>query len=340
MTGQKVLVIAEAGVNHNGSFDLAKRMVESAKSFGADYVKFQMFKSTMLVRNGTPAAPYQHKRTFDNGARLKQDEMLRGLELSEEIYSELYQFSSQVGIQCFATAFDYYSLEFLYSLGQRIFKVPSGEITNIPLLRRIAEFECPIILSTGMSDVDEIAIAISTLKNSNFDLSNLVLLHCTSAYPTPIEDVNLLAVNSLREKFGLSVGYSDHTASNAVSLAAVAMGARIIEKHFTLDKNMQGPDHAASIEPKEFGELIQNIRTIELALGDGKKRLMPSEMENIDLVRKSIVAGEQILKGEVFSLKNLTTKRPAAGISPLFWDTILGRKAKRNYQVDDYIVDE
>jgi len=330
----KTLIIAEAGVNHNGDIEIAKSLIDVAKNAGADFVKFQTFKANQLVTKGAPKARYQ-VGVFD--ASETQFEMLANLELSEVMHRELIEKSKKEGIGFISTAFDNESASMLFSMGQNIFKIPSGEITNLLHLRHIGSFKKNVILSTGMSTLQEIRDAISVLEGAGTPKSQITVLHCTSAYPAPITDVNLLAMRTIRENLDVAVGYSDHTLGIEVSIAAVALGATVIEKHFTLDRNLPGPDHKASLEPSELNALVSQIRSIEKALGDGVKRLMPSEMENIEIARRSLVAKEPIKKGEVFSSLNLAVKRPGTGISPMAWDRIIGTEARRDYDEDELI---
>ena len=330
----KTLIIAEAGVNHNGDLEIAKSLIEVAKSAGADFVKFQTFKANQLVTKKAPKARYQVE-VSDTGET--QFEMLKNLELSEMMHRELIEKSKEQGIGFISTAFDNESASMLFSMGQSIFKVPSGEITNLPYLRHVGNFQKRVILSTGMSNLQEIGDAIKELEAAGTPKSQITVLHCTSAYPAPVTDVNLLAMRTIRENLDVAVGYSDHTLGTEVSIAAVALGASIIEKHFTLDRNLPGPDHKASLEPNELNLLVSQIRSIEKALGDGLKRPMPSEIENIDVARRSIVAKRPIYKGDVFSSSNLAVKRPGTGISPMDWDRLIGSKASRDFETDELI---
>ena len=330
----KTLIIAEAGVNHNGDLEIAKSLIEVAKNAGADFVKFQTFKANQLVTKKAPKARYQVE-VSDTGET--QFEMLKNLELSEIMHRELIEKSKEQGIGFISTAFDNESASMLFSMGQNIFKIPSGEITNLPYLRHIGNFQKRVILSTGMSNLQEIKDAIKALEVAGTPKSQITVLHCTSAYPAPVTDVNLLAMRTIRENLDVAVGYSDHTLGTEVSIAAVALGASIIEKHFTLDRNLPGPDHKASLEPSELNLLVSQIRSIEKALGDGVKRPMPSEIENIDVARRSLVAKHPIYKGEVFSSLNLTVKRPGTGISPMDWDRLIGSKASRDFEADELI---
>lgn len=329
---KKVLIIAEAGVNHNGDLETAKKLALVAKQCGADIVKFQTAQLSSLVSRYARMADYQKENI---GQDMSQQEMLKKLLLTYEEFTILSEYCKEIGIKFLSTPFDIESIHFLNELGCDIWKVPSGEITNLPYLLEIAKTKKPIIMSTGMCQLDEIERAIKTLKhNGSGDIS---LLHCTTEYPAPYEEVNLKAMNTLKETFGAEVGYSDHTKGIEVPVAAVAMGATIIEKHFTLDKNMEGPDHKASLEPDELAQMVQSIRHIEKALGDGVKAPTPSERKNIQIARKSIVAKCNIKKGDVFTQDNITTKRPGNGISPMKWFEVLGQVAMRDYAEDELI---
>lgn len=328
----KVLIIAEAGVNHNGSLELAKKLVDKAKECGADIVKFQTAKLDLLVSRYAQMAEYQKENI---GMAESQKEMLRKLLLTYDEFVVLSQYCQEVGIKFLSTPFDLESIKFLDSLDADLWKIPSGEITNYPYLVEIAKTQKPIILSTGMCTMEEINAALLVLKE--YGAKEITLLHCTTEYPTPYCDVNLNAMNTMQKEFQLPVGYSDHTQGIEVPIAAVAMGATIIEKHFTLDKNMEGPDHRASLEPDELAQMVTSIRNIEKALGDGIKTPAPSERKNIDIARKSIVAKTAIKKGEIFSADNLTTKRPGNGISPMKWFDVLGTVAIRDFEEDELI---
>ena len=330
----KTLIIAEAGVNHNGDINIAKDLIKAAAAAGADYIKFQSFNAKEMILKDTQKANYQAQRdTIDDN----QYEMLKRLEISNETLAGLFHYADQENIKIFSTAFDLQSLTALETLGQNIFKIPSGEITNIFLMRHIAKLNKKTILSTGMSTIDEIEEAADFLLHNGLSKENLTLLHCTSAYPTPPTDVNLKAMQTLQKHFNTAVGYSDHTEGVEVATAAVAMGANIIEKHFTLDKNLPGPDHKASIEPLELGQLVRNIRTVEAALGSSNKLITVSEAENRAVARKSLVAAKEIRPGEYFSYNNLTAKRPGNGKSPMLALKIIGTKATRMYRSDDLI---
>ena len=330
----KVLIVAEAGVNHNGDIDMAKKLIDVAAEAGADLVKFQTFSADRLVTESSSKADYQ-KLATDNVE--SQHTMLRNLELTEATHHELIAHCALRGIGFFSTGFDIESINMLVSLGQVLFKIPSGEITNLPYLRHIGKLGKEVILSTGMSNMDEIESAINALEKSGTPRVSLTVLHCTTSYPAPLSDVNLQAMQSIRTKFGVNVGYSDHTLGIEISLAAVALGATVIEKHFTLDRTLPGPDHKASLEPEELKSMVAGIRNIEEALGDGLKRLMPSEISNLGVIRQSIVASRKIRKNELFSADNLATKRAGSGISPMRWDEVLGKKAVRDFHENELI---
>ena len=325
-------IIAEAGVNHNGSIELAKQMIEEAARAGANYIKFQTFKPEKLVSKYAQKADYQKKTTGNNESQLQ---MLEKLALSYDDFVELKRYCEQIGIGFLFTPFDEDSIRFLDSLDMDFWKIPSGEITNYPYLVQIAQTGRDIVLSTGMCEMDEIADAMKVLEENG--AGNISLLHCNTEYPTPYEDVNLLAMKQMRTAFKKQVGYSDHTVGIEVPIAAVALGAEIIEKHFTLDKNMEGPDHKASLEPQELAQMVSAIRHIEKSLGDGNKRRTASEQHNIAAARKSIVAKCAISKGDIFTDKNLTVKRPGSGISPMHWKELIGTKAQRDYVEDELI---
>ena len=328
------LVIAEAGVNHNGDADMARRLVDTAAEAGADVVKFQTFSAARLVTTGARKAAYQ-KRTTDAGE--SQYEMIKRLELSEELHADLLDRCRQRGIEFCSSAFDLPSIDFLAQLGIRRFKVPSGEITNLPYLRHVGRQRKPVILSTGMSDLREIEAALEVLEHAGTPRDRITVLHCNTEYPTPFADVNLRAMLTIRDEFGVAVGYSDHTNGLEVSIAAVALGASVIEKHFTLDRRLPGPDHAASLEPAELKALVAAIRNTEAAIGDGVKRPSASEARNRDVARKSLVAARPIRAGEAFNEENLAIKRPGTGLSPMRWDEVLGRKAPRDFAADELI---
>ena len=329
----KPLIIAEAGVNHNGSLTLAKKLVDSAVWAGADYIKFQTFKSSSTVSSSAKKAKYQYQNNEDNET---QQEMLQKLELSFEEFAELSDYCKLSGIGFLSTAFDFESIDLLEQLDVPIWKIPSGEITNLPYLRKIAKLNKPIILSTGMSTMEDIGNALEVIQNHSD--SDVTVLHCTSAYPTPFEDVNLLAMNTIGKTFDIKVGYSDHTKGIVIPISATSLGASVIEKHFTLDNSMEGPDHKASLEPEELKNMVDAIGKVSKSLGDGIKKVTASEKDNAELVRKSIVAKNNIQKGEVFSENNLTTKRPGTGISPMQWNDLLGRSATKDYKKDELII--
>lgn len=330
----KTLIIAEAGVNHNGDLKLAKQLIDAAAEAGADLVKFQSFNASRLVTRSAKKADYQNRNT---NSKESQYEMLRKLELSTEMHRELITHCGTSGVGFFSTAFDIESIDFLESLGQDRFKVPSGELTNLPYLRHIGRLGKSVILSTGMATMGEIESAVDILEKAGTQRIDITVLHCTTEYPTPMTEVNLRAMQSIHLAFGVKVGYSDHTSGIEVSIAAVALGATVIEKHFTLDRNLPGPDHKASLEPKKLKDMVAAIRNIEVALGDGIKRLTPSETKNKPVARKSLVALQNIKKGEVFDDGNITTKRPGTGISPMCWDEIIGRTAHRDFSADELI---
>ncbi len=333
---EKVCIVAEIGCNHNGSLDIAKRLLLKAKEAGADYAKFQLFKTELLVTESADLASYQQKNTNE----ASQFQMLKKLELSRDEYIDIVKYAENIGIQVFATAFDIESAEFLAGLGQRIWKIPSGEITNLPLLEKIADIKCAdkeIVLSTGMSTIDEIAAATKVLEKS--EDAKLIILQCNTQYPTLDDDMNLRVMDTLREKFPKwKVGLSDHSEGVVAALTSVGMGAVFIEKHFTLDKNMEGPDHKASITPEELKELCDGVRRASAMLGNPSKQVTKSELENRGVARKSIVAATDIKKGDVFSEKNLTCKRPGTGVSPMKWHEVVGTVADRDYRKDEAIV--
>lgn len=328
---EKILIIAEAGVNHNGNIETAKELVRTAKACGADIVKFQTANLNSLVSKFAPMADYQKENT---GNEESQRDMLSKLLLSFDDFKELADYCKKVGIMFLSTPFDIKSIHFLNGL-QNIWKIPSGEITNYPYLVEIAKTEKPIIFSTGMSDMEEIGAAITVLKQNGS--SNITLLHCTTEYPAPLNEVNLNSMQTLKKEFNCKVGYSDHTNGIEVSLAAAAMGASVIEKHFTLDKNMPGPDHRASLEPDELKALVDGIRNIELAMGSYSKIPTVSELKNREVARKSIIAARDIKAGELFDENNITTKRPGNGISPMLWNDVIGTAAKRDFMEDELI---
>ena len=328
----KIFIIAEAGVNHNGDVKMAQKLIDVAKSAGADAVKFQTFKAESLVSKVAQKADYQKQTT---GADESQLEMVKKLELSFCDFRELKKYCDEKEISFLSTPFDFESIDFLESLEMPIYKVPSGEITNLPYLMKIASKGKPVIMSTGMSDMDEVESALEMLRDNG--AGSVTLLHCNTQYPTPFEDANIKAMLTLKERFGVAVGYSDHTLGIEAPIAAVALGATVIEKHFTLDKNMEGPDHKASLDPQELIDMVTSIRNIELALGDGIKTPSKSEIPNKEVARKSIVAKRNIVKGEIFIEENITVKRPGNGISPMKWFEVLGRSAEHDYFEDELI---
>ena len=330
----KIIIIAEAGVNHNGDISIAKELIDIAANSGADLVKFQTFKADFLVTKKATKAEYQLK---NSGSAESQHEMLSRLQLTEEMHRELIAYCNSRNIQFFSTGFDIESIDMLVNLGQDQFKVPSGEITNLPLLRHIGHLGKKVILSTGMSDLEEVGNAIEVIIKAGTPKNKITVLHCTSEYPAPMIDVNLRAMKSIQDSYDVAVGYSDHTNGIEIAIAAAALGATIIEKHFTLDRSLVGPDHQASLEPIELKSMITAIRNIEIAMGDGVKKLTPSEYSNKVVARKSIVAKGKINKGEIFTSENLTTKRPGTGISPMRWDELIGTVSKKNY-LDDEII--
>lgn len=330
----RTLIIAEAGVNHSGDLLLARQLIDAAADAGADLVKFQTFSADRLATNGAVKADYQTRNTESGESQL---DMLRRLELTESMHRELIKHCASRNIGFFSTGFDIESVNLLVSLGQNHFKIPSGEITNLPLLRHVGGLSKPVMFSTGMATLSEIEAAIEVLEQAGIPRSRMTVLHCTTEYPTPMAEVNLRAMQSISRAFGVAAGYSDHTSGIEVAIAAAALGAVVIEKHFTLDRNLPGPDHKASLEPQELKAMVSAIRNIELALGDGIKRLTPGEARNKPVARKSLIACTHIKTGEVFSSQNITTKRPGTGISPMRWDEVIGRKATRDFAVDELI---
>jgi N,N'-diacetyllegionaminate synthase len=334
-TNYNTFIIAEAGINHNGSLDMALQMVDVAVAAGADAVKFQTFKAEKMIAVHAAKADYQ-KETTDAGE--SQLEMVKKLELDEAAHITLLNHCREKGIQFLSTPFDLESIDLLDRLGLNIFKIPSGEITNLPYLRKLGAMNKQLILSTGMADLGEIEDALDVLTDSGTPLEHITVLHCNTEYPTPFEDVNLRAMLTIQHAFpGIAVGYSDHTIGIEVPIAAVAMSAVVIEKHFTLDRNLPGPDHRASLEPHELSAMITGIRHIEIAMGSGIKKASPSEFNNKFIARKSIVAARNIRKGEAFSEENLSIKRPGTGISPMRWDDILKMSATRAFREDEII---
>lgn len=331
----RTVVIAEAGVNHNGSLELAKQLVDVAADAGADYVKFQTFRAENLVSRQAVLADYQKHNMGERDS--SQLAMLKRLELSQEDHYALIAYCREKGISFLSTAFDFDSIDFLASLQLGLWKIPSGEVTNYPYLKRIAGYGQPVILSTGMCHTEEIEVAIAVLLKFGLCREQITVLHCTTEYPAPFGDVNLKAMQTLSEDLNVKVGYSDHTAGIEIPVAAVALGATVIEKHFTLDRKLEGPDHRASLEPQELKAMVSAIRHIELALGDGIKRVSDSERKNKTVVRKSIVAACPIQRGETFTEDNLTVKRPGNGISPMCWEEVLGKVATEDFETDDLI---
>lgn len=328
------MIIAEAGVNHNGDRGMARALIDAAADAGADFVKFQTFSAGALVTKGAAKANYQLATTGDDESQLQ---MLKRLELRPEDHEELIDYCRLRGIRFFSTAFDSESLKLLHSLDLGLYKVPSGEITNLPYLREIGARRSQVLLSTGMATLGEIESALESLIGAGTERNRITVLHCNTEYPTPMKDVNLRAMLGIRAAFGVAVGYSDHTNGIEIPIAAVALGATVIEKHLTLDRTLPGPDHAASLEPHEFKAMVAAIRNIESALGDGVKRPSSSEAKNTAIARKSIVAARQIRSGELFSTDNLAVKRPGAGISPMRWDEVIGRTAARDFSADELI---
>lgn len=329
---RKPYIIAEAGVNHNGSFDLARKLVDEAVKAGADCVKFQTFVPEKLVSRYAEKADYQKASTDENESQLS---MLKKLTLSYDNYRDLARYAVSQGIDFCTTAFDEESISFVHELGCKFWKIPSGEITNYPYLVQVASYQEPIVMSTGMSNLKEVGEAVDVIRK--YSKASLILLHCNTEYPTPFCDVNLMVMKRMQEEFGCLVGYSDHTPGIEIPIAATALGAVIIEKHFTLDKNMPGPDHKASLNPNELCELVQKVRNVNSALGNGEKIIQKSEEKNLNIARKSIVAACKIKKGDLFSVKNLTAKRPGDGISPMRWNEIIGQEAKRDFEEDELI---
>jgi N,N'-diacetyllegionaminate synthase len=331
---KRTLIIAEAGVNHNGDVALAKKLIDAAVDAGADIVKFQTFNADRLAAPGARKAAYQSQST---DGQESQSEMLRRLELTPEMHKDLIEHCALRRIGFLSTGFDIESVDLLASLGQDRFKIPSGEITNLPYLRHIGHFGKTVILSTGMATLGEIEAAIDVLEQAGTPRATLTVLHCTTEYPAPMADVNLRAMQNISAAFGVEVGYSDHTQGIEVAIAAVALGACVIEKHVTLDRSLPGPDHRASLEPDEFKAMVAAIRNIEIAMGDGIKRLTPSEAKNKPVARKSLVACKAIMAGTIFSAENITAKRTGTGISPMHWDEVIGRAASRDFAADEPI---
>jgi N,N'-diacetyllegionaminate synthase len=332
---QKTLIIAEAGVNHNGSMEIAKQLIDVAANAQVDYVKFQTFKADKIVTKSAKRATYQDTNTKNSDS---QFEMLKKLELSEEMHRELIKYCRSKSIKFLSTAFDLESMDFLRSLGINLAKIPSGEITNLPYLKKVAKLFPEIVMSTGMADIQEIKAAYKVLIDHGAKPESITILHCNTEYPTPMEDVNLKAMLHIQKELKTKTGYSDHTLGDEVPIAAVALGATVIEKHFTLDRNLPGPDHAASLEPSELKAMVLAIRNIEKAVsGNGIKETSISELKNNCIVRKSLVASRNINKGEFLTEENITIKRPGTGISPMKYDKILGTKAVKEFEEDDLI---
>ncbi len=330
----KVIIIAEAGVNHNGNYDLAVKMIHEAKRAGADYVKFQTAVPELVISTFAPKAEYQKETT---GADESQLDMCRAIHLPLTDYVKLAAICKEEGIGFMSTPFDLVSIDVLEELDMDYWKIPSGEITNLPYLRKIASKHRPVIMSTGMCEMQEIADALAVLEAGGLTRDQITLLHCNTQYPTPFADVNLAAMHTIAATFGIKVGYSDHTRGIEVPIAAVAMGAKVIEKHFTLDCNMEGPDHKASLEPHQLKAMVDAIRNVEEAIGSAEKHATASETPNKEVARKSIVAARAIAKGEVLTEENITVKRPGNGISPMLWDSVIGTKAKRDFIYDELI---
>jgi N,N'-diacetyllegionaminate synthase len=331
---KKTIIIAEAGVNHNGSLENAKKLIDVAVEAGVDFVKFQTFKADKLASKSAEKAAYQARTTQKSQSQL---DMLRKLELDEAAHHELIAYCQQKNIQFLSTAFDLDSIVLLTQLGITLGKIPSGEVTNLPYLRKMAVAFPRIVMSTGMATVEDIRAALKVLLEHGTPKENITILHCNTEYPTPMQDVNLLAMLAIKEEFGIETGYSDHTLGIEVPVAAVALGATMIEKHFTLDKNMEGPDHRASLEPQELIDMVRSIRNIEKALGERHKAPSPSEKNNMAIARKSIVAAKEIRQGELLTEDNITVKRPGTGISPMEWDQVIGTAAIKDFQEDEMI---
>lgn len=331
---KKTFIIAEAGVNHNGNIDLANRLIDAAIEAGADAIKFQAAIPELVATSSAEKAQYQKNNTGNSESQL---EMIKKIHLPLETYKELQNTCKKKGIEFFITAFDMESLEYIESLNPHLHKVPSGEITNLPYLRTIASYGKPTIISTGMASMDEIKQAIKVFDDEDFNRELITILHCNTEYPSPMRDINLKAMQTIESTFKTKIGYSDHTEGIEVSIAAVALGACVIEKHITLDRNLEGPDHKASIEPNTFKKMVSAIRNIELSLGSSKKIVSSSEKKNRNIARRSIVAAKKIKAGETFSSKNIIAKRPGDGISPMLWDKIIGKIAKRNFDFDEQI---
>ena len=330
---KRTLIIAEAGVNHNGDINIAKKLVDAAADAGVDYVKFQTFKVDKLVNKDAKQADYQIENT---GVVESQYQMLKRLELTDENHHILIDYCDKKGVKFLSTAFDFESIEFLKDKLD-FYKIPSGEITNLPYLIKVAKLKLPIVMSTGMANMQEVKEALAVLIAHGINKEDVTILHCNTEYPTPMKDVNLLAMKTIEKELGVEIGYSDHTLGIEIPIAAVTLGATVIEKHFTIDKTMEGPDHKASLEPNELKAMVAGIRAIELAMGNGIKTPSESEQKNIKIARKSIVALTDIKEGEVFNESNITVKRPGTGISPMKWNEVLGSRASRNYKADELL---
>lgn len=331
---EKVIVIAEAGVNHNGSYDMAKQMIFAAKEAGADYIKFQTAIPELVISQFAEKAKYQ---VVNTGSDESQLEMCKKIHLPLSDYRRLNALCCEVGIKFLSTPFDLVSIDTLTELQMDYMKIPSGEITNLPYLRKIARLRIPVIMSTGMCRIGEIEDALYVLTSNGLSKEQITLLHCNTEYPTPFPDVNLRAMRTLADCFGVEVGYSDHTKGIEVPIAAVALGAKMIEKHFTLDRTLPGPDHVASLEPDELKSMVDAIRNIEQALGSSEKKVSESERKNLMIARKSIVAASDINAGDIFTEKNIAVKRPGNGISPMLWDEVIGKCAIRDFKEDELI---
>ena len=331
---RRVFIIAEAGVNHNGSILIAKKMIDAAAKAGVDAIKFQTFKAENVISRFAPKVEYQKINTRKKESQL---EMVKKFELNQAMHKELLSYCSNKKIMFLSTPFDLDSVDLLQRLGLKLFKIPSGEITNLPYLRKVGSLRKKLIVSTGMSTLKEVKDALSILVKSGTNKKDITVLHCNTEYPTPFADVNLYAMLTIKNQLKVAVGYSDHTLGIEVAIAAASLGATVIEKHFTIDKNMPGPDHRASLEPGELAAMVKAIRNVEKALGNGIKKSSPSELKNMAVVRKSIVAARDIIIGEIFTPQNLAVKRPGKGISPMEWDKVIGRKAKRNFKQDELI---
>lgn len=330
----KTFIIAEAGVNHNGQIKLAYKLIDAAKNAGADAIKFQTFNADTLVTNNAGKAEYQK---ISGSKDETQYEMIKKLELSNASHLKLIKYCKKKKIIFLSSAFDLLSIDLLNKLGLEIFKVPSGEINNLPYLKKLGKLNKKVYLSTGMADLGEIEDALNILMDNGTDKDKITVLHCNTEYPTPFEDVNLKAMLTIKNAFDIAVGYSDHTPGIEIPIAAAALGAEVIEKHLTLDKNMEGPDHKASLEPNELKIMVDAIRNIEKAMGDGIKKPSSSELKNMNVVRKSIVALKDIKAGEKFTGDNIAVKRPGNGINPMLWNEVIGKKAKRKFKIDDLI---